>query len=84
MRRREVQLSPDDEPPEHLLRLDPERYRHVALQALVDHPGDGWCAAVTVWRTWQDEAIAWQADRGIVHGVKGWKPQLHTSPSREG
>ncbi|WP_329240496.1 hypothetical protein [Streptomyces canus] len=76
MKRREVQPTVDDGPPDHLLKLDPERYREVALQSLVDHPGDGWAAAVTIWRTWQDEAIAWQADRGIVHRVKGWKPQL--------
>lgn len=76
MRRREPQPAPNDRPPEHLLKLDPERYRQVAMQALIDHPGDGWVAAVTVWRSWQDEAVAWQAERGIVHGVKGWKAQL--------
>jgi hypothetical protein len=69
-------LSDEDEPPTHLRELDPERYRDVARSALADHPGDAWCAAVAVWRAWQDEAIAWQAERGIVWRVKGFKKQL--------
>lgn len=74
---RRLQPKPSTgEPPEHLRELDPGRYRQTAVQSLRDHPGDVWCAAVSVWRAWQDEAIEWQADRGIVHGVKGWKAQL--------
>ncbi|WP_438479092.1 hypothetical protein [Streptomyces asiaticus] len=65
-----------DGPPTHLRALDPDRYRDVAVQALRDHPADAWVAAVAVWRAWQDEAVDWQADRGMVWGVKGWKKQL--------
>lgn len=76
MRRREPERVDIDKVPERLRQLDPERYREVALQALVDHPGDGWAAALAVWRHWQDDCIAWQAERGIVRGVKGWRKQL--------
>lgn len=76
VRRREVRPAVVDEPPKQLLELDPEDYRDVALQALVDHPGDGWVAAVAVWRHWQGDCEAWQAERGLVRGVKGWQRQL--------
>ncbi|MDW8807720.1 hypothetical protein P1P68_23770 [Streptomyces scabiei] len=31
---------------------------------------------MSVWRVWQYECQGWQAERGIVHGVKGFKRQL--------
>lgn len=74
---RRLQPEPSSEkPPGHLLELDPERYRQVAKLSLREHPGDGWCAAFMVWRCWQQEAQAWQAERGVVWGVKGWRTQL--------
>lgn len=64
------------EPPEHLLQLDPERYREVAKLSLKDHPGDAWCAAFMMWRVWQVEAQRWQAEHGLVWGMKGYDNQL--------
>ncbi|MFD0417282.1 hypothetical protein [Streptomyces sp. NPDC127108] len=65
-----------DEIPGRLRELDPEDYRQTALQSLRDHPGDVWCAAVSVWRAWQHEAQDWQAERGLVPGSSGYKRQL--------
>lgn len=76
MKRREQPRGDVDEPPEYLREFDPDRYRQTAVQALRDHPGDVWCAAMSVWRAWQHEAQDWQAARGIVRGVKGWQRQL--------
>ncbi|WP_151478878.1 hypothetical protein [Streptomyces albicerus] len=74
---RRLQPEPStDEIPEHLREFDPERYRQTAAQSLREHPGDVWCAAVSVWRAWQHEAQAWQAERAIVRGVKGFRKQL--------
>ena len=76
MRRLARPVPGADEIPGRLRELDPEGYRSTAVQSLRDHPGDVWCAAVSVWRDWQHEAQDWQAERGIVRGVKGYKRQL--------
>ncbi|AYL34834.1 hypothetical protein [Streptomyces fungicidicus] len=76
MKRRERQPEATDEPPEYLREFGPDRYRQTAVQALRDHPGDVWCAAMHVWRAWQYEGQAWQAERGVVRGVKAWRRQL--------
>ena len=75
---RNVQPPPPvlPEPPEHLRALDPERYREIVEMSLEDHPGDALKAAFMVWRTWQFEAQRWQAEHGVVRGVKGWQLQL--------
>lgn len=31
---------------------------------------------MSVWRAWQHEAQDWQAERGVVRGVKDWQRQL--------
>jgi hypothetical protein len=76
MRRRERDQAAMEAPPAHLQEFDPDRYRKTALQSLRDHPGDVWCAAMSVWRKWQHECQEWQAERGIVRGVKGYRRQL--------
>jgi hypothetical protein len=56
--------------------MEPERYREIVEMSLEDHPKDAWTAAFGVWRTWQFEAQRWQAEQGLVRGVKGWRMQL--------
>ncbi len=74
---RRLQPKPSaEEPPEYLREFDPDRYRQTAVQSLRDHPGDVWCAAVSVWRAWQHEAQGWQAEQGIGRRVKGYRRQL--------
>lgn len=70
----EQEALPD--PPEHLLKLNPERYRAVAEQSLKDHPRDAWVAAFMMWRTWQFETQAWLAEHGLVWGMQGFKKQI--------
>ncbi|WP_405474806.1 hypothetical protein [Streptomyces canus] len=74
---RRLQPKPSgEEPPEHLRVLDPDGYRQTAVQSLRDHPGDVWCAAMSVWRAWQHEAQDWQAEQGVARGDQDWKRQL--------
>lgn len=63
-------------PPQHLLLFDPERYRQAAVQSFRKYPGDTWLAAVAVWRAWQRETIEWQAARGLVWPMKGFRRQF--------
>lgn len=76
MRREEPEPQDLPDPPEHLLKLDPERYRAVAERSLKDHRGDAWVAAFMMWRVWQHETQAWLAEHGLVWGMKGFKKQI--------
>lgn len=61
-----------EEPPGYLLRLDPERYRHVAEDALRrgrwSPTGDTFTVGMRVWHAWREERREWCRARGI----DGW------------
>lgn len=60
-----------EEMPQHVMAMDPERYRSCAEAHLRECPDDTWGAAMAVWRAFCAERRDWFRDNGARRFVDG-------------